>query len=293
MKNKQDLISITDLNKETLINILDKADQPFDQFPNKTVANIFFEPSTRTRVSFELATKRLGATFVNLDIKTSATEKGEEVLDTIKTIEAMNVDVIIIRHKKNNMPQFIAENCNTSIINAGDGTRAHPTQALLDIYTIRKHKPDFTTLKVAIIGDVAHSRVARSDIEALKLLDTKNITLIGPKEFIPNDIEGVEIAHTLEEGIMNADVVMALRMQKERIKSANIPNETEFFNTFGLTSEKIKLAKPDAIIMHPGPMNRNIEIAPEVADGNQSVILEQVTNGVKIRMAVLNLFLSA
>ncbi|MCF6190748.1 MAG: aspartate carbamoyltransferase catalytic subunit [Cocleimonas sp.] len=283
--------------------ILDRAQQ-FVSLPNKaqvqapllrgkTVMNLFFENSTRTRTTFELAAKRLSADLINLDIRNSATTKGESLLDTIRNLEAMGCDMFVVRHPSSGAANFIARYCapHISVLNAGDGKHAHPTQAMLDMLTIRQQKGDFTPLKIAIVGDIKHSRVARSQIHALTTLCAGEIRLIAPKTLIPEGIEkmGVSLYTEIEEGIKDVDVVIMLRLQHERMKSALLPSVREYYARYGLTEERLKLAKPDAIVMHPGPVNRGVEIDSHVADGPQSVILQQVTNGIAVRMAVMSM----
>lgn len=258
---------------------------------NKTLINLFYEASTRTRVSFELAAKRLGAAVVNIQSETSSATKGESLLDTLYTLQAMHCDLLVIRHPEEGTAHLLAQHASpeTHIINAGDGQHAHPTQALLDTYTIRRHKPDFNTLCVAIIGDIKHSRVARSLIQALNILQTREIRVCGPETLIPADITqyGVNIFQTVDDCLEQTDVIVSLRIQKERMQSILLPNSEEYFKHYGINTKRLKLAKTDAIIMHPGPMNRGIEIAADAADGPQSVIREQVRNGVAIRMAIM------
>lgn len=305
------LIDIKNLSKQEILNILNKTNEfinknnsgskisynKSDLLKNKTVFNLFYEPSTRTRSSFELATKNLGGTVINLDVENSSVKKGESLKDTILTISAMQADAIIVRHSENNIAQFISEICPsyTSIINAGDGKNAHPTQALLDLYTIKQHKSDFKNLKVAIIGDVLHSRVARSLIYGLKTLDCTNINIIAPDDLLPEPAnyfgEHVYIHENLKEGLVDCDVVVCLRLQKERMQHTVILDDQDFFNKYGVTQQVLNYTKPDAIVMHPGPINRNVEISSEVADSSQAVILEQVTYGVAVRMAVLALYI--
>jgi aspartate carbamoyltransferase catalytic subunit len=263
----------------------------------RTVMNLFFENSTRTRSTFELAAKRLSADVVNLDIQTSATKKGESLLDTLRNLEAMNVDMFVVRHEHSAVAHFMARYCapHVSILNAGDGRHAHPSQAMLDMLTIRQYKEDFQPLKVAIAGDILHSRVARSQIHALTTLLTGEVRVIAPKTLIPVGIEemGVNVFHNMEEGLDDVDVIIMLRIQHERMQSAALlPSREEFFKRYGLTPERLKLAKPDAIVMHPGPANRGVEIDSRVADGKQSVILNQVTNGIAVRMAVMSMIMS-
>jgi len=286
--------------------ILDRAQQ-FVSLPNKaqvqapllrgkTVMNLFFENSTRTRTTFELAAKRLSADLINLDIRNSATTKGESLLDTIRNLEAMGCDMFVVRHPSSGAANFIARYCapHISVLNAGDGKHAHPTQAMLDMLTIRQHKGDFTPLKVAIVGDIKHSRVARSQIHALTTLCAGEIRLVAPKTLIPEGIEkmGVSLYTDIEKGIKDVDVVIMLRLQHERMKAALLPSVREYYARYGLTEERLKLAKPDAIVMHPGPVNRGVEIDSHVADGPQSVILQQVTNGIAVRMAVMSMVIS-
>lgn len=263
----------------------------------KTVMNLFFENSTRTRTTFELAAKRLSADLVNLDVQHSSVSKGESLLDTIRNIEAMGCDMFIVRHSSSSAAHFVAKNCakHISVINAGDGRHAHPTQAMLDVLTIRQHKPDFSALKIAIVGDIKHSRVARSEIHALTSLGTREIRLIAPMTLMPSGIEemGVKVYHNMEKGLKDVDVVIMLRLQHERMNTALLPSVREYYARFGLTEDRLKLAKPDAILMHPGPVNRGVEIDSQVADGPQSVIMQQVTNGVAVRMAVMSMTIAS
>ena len=259
----------------------------------KTCANVFFENSTRTRTTFELAAKMLSADVINFNISTSATTKGETLLDTLRNIEAMHSDMFVVRHAQSGAAHFIARNASprVSVINAGDGRHAHPTQAMLDMFTIRKHKGDFTPLRVAIVGDVLHSRVARSQILALNTLGVSEVRIVGPRTLLPTEARtlGVHVFHDLVEGIRDVDVVIMLRLQNERMDGALLPNEHEYFRLYGLTDERLESAKPDAIVMHPGPMNRGIEMDSEVADGPRSVILQQVSYGIAVRMAVMSM----
>ena len=256
-----------------------------------TVANLFFEPSTRTRVSFELAAQRLGAYVVNLDMQTSSRVKGETVLDTLYTLQAMHADVLVMRDAEPGLPAQVAPFVapHVSILNAGEAHVSHPTQGLLDALTIRQHKPDFANLSILIVGDLMHSRVARSTWRALNTLGIGEVRIAGPEHLLPpaNEFAGAIRHADINKAIKDADVVMALRIQKERMNEAHIPDEAGYCREFGLTPDRMKLAKPDAIVMHPAPMNRGVEITDEVADGKQSVIQQQVTNGVAIRMAVL------
>lgn len=294
-------LTIEGLDKNLLIEILDLAesfigvnDQRIKKFPllrGKSIVNLFFENSTRTRTTFELAAKRLSADVLSMSIATSSTSKGESLLDTIRNLEAMYVDMFVVRHGISGAAHFIAQHAapHISVINAGDGQHAHPTQAMLDMFTIRQYKQDFSKLKVAIVGDILHSRVARSDIQALNTLGAGEIRVIAPKTLLPAQVEtmGVTVSHSLAEGLKDIDVIIMLRLQKERMTSALLPSESEYFKCFGLTTERLKLAKPDAIVMHPGPINRGVEIDSKVADGPQSVILNQVSNGIAIRMAIM------
>jgi len=300
-------LSIEGLPRQTLIDILDTAEsfvsvhaQSVKKVPllrGKTVVNLFFEPSTRTRTTFELAAKRLSADVLNLNIATSATTKGESLLDTLRNIEAMFCDMFIVRHADSGAAHFIARHVapHIAVLNAGDGQHAHPTQGMLDAFTIRKHKGDFTKLKVAIVGDILHSRVARSQIHALNILNTNEVRVIAPKTLLPADVEklGVHVYHDMNEGLKDVDVVIMLRLQRERMQNALLPSEHEFFQFYGLTNERLKLAREDAIVMHPGPANRGVEIASDVADGPQSVILEQVSNGIAVRMAIMSMVMGA
>lgn len=298
-------LTIEGHKRDTLTQILDTAEnfvtvgnQPVKKVPllrGKTIVNLFFESSTRTRTTFELAAKRLSADVLNVNISTSSTSKGESLLDMLHNLEAMHCDMFVVRHEQSGAAHFIAQHVvpHISIINAGDGRHAHPTQAMLDVFTIRKHKPDFTALRVAIVGDLMHSRVARSQIHALNTLGVPEIRAIGPCTLIPPYLEqmGVHVYHDVREGLKDVDVVIMLRLQRERMDGALLPSELEYFQTYGLTQEKLALAKPDAIVMHPGPINRGVEIESSVADGPQSVILEQVSNGIAVRMAVMSVVL--
>ena len=294
-------LSIDGLNKTLLTEILDIAesfigmnDQQIKKVPllrGKTIVNLFFENSTRTRTTFELAAKRLSADVLSMSIATSSTSKGESLLDTIRNLEAMFVDMFVVRHAISGAAHFIAQHTAPyiSVINAGDGQHAHPTQAMLDMFTIRQVKQDFTNLRVTIIGDILHSRVARSQIQALNTLGAAEVRVIAPKTLLPSHVEslGVNVSHDLTSGLKDIDVIIMLRLQKERMTSALLPSESEYFKCFGLTEAKLKIAKPDAIVMHPGPINRGVEIDSKVADGPQSVILKQVSNGIAIRMAIM------
>ncbi|MEG2630657.1 MAG: aspartate carbamoyltransferase catalytic subunit, partial [Comamonas sp.] len=254
---------------------------------------LFFENSTRTRTTFEIAAKRLSADVFNLDIARSSASKGESLLDTIANLSAMAADIFVVRHGESGAPYLVAQHVapHVHVVNAGDGRHAHPTQGLLDMYTIRHYKKDFSNLRVAIVGDVLHSRVARSDIHALTTLGAAEVRVVGPRTLVPSDLSlmGVRVFHTLEEGIRDADVIIMLRLQNERMTGALLPSSQEYFKAFGLTAEKLRLAKPDAIVMHPGPINRGVEIDSEVVDGPQAVILSQVSFGIAVRMAVMSI----
>ena len=295
------LLSIEGLPKQILNQILDTAEsfvgvaeRDVKKVPllrGKTVCNIFFENSTRTRTTFEIAAKRLSADVINLNVNTSSQSKGEAILDTVNNLIAMHTDMFVVRHNQSGAAHLIAQHVpdNISIINAGDGRHSHPTQGLLDVFTIRKYKPDMHNLRVALVGDILHSRVARSEIHALTTLGVPEVRVIAPKTLLPNEVEklGVQVFHDMKAGLKDVDVVMMLRLQSERMTGAMLPSTQEFFKTYGLTPEKLALAKPDAIVMHPGPMNRGVEIDSRVADGKQAVILPQVTYGIAIRMAVM------
>jgi len=297
------LLSIEGLPRDIITHILDTAanfvsvnDREVKKVPllrGKSVFNLFFENSTRTRTTFEIAATRLSADVINLDIARSSASKGESLLDTIANLSAMAADLFVVRHSESGAPYLIAQHVapHVHVINAGDGRHAHPTQGLLDMYTIRHYKKDFSNLTVAIVGDVLHSRVARSDIHALTTLGCAEVRVVGPKTLVPSDMAqmGVRVCHTLEEGIRGCDVVIMLRLQNERMSGALLPSSQEFFKSFGLTPEKLTLAKPDAIVMHPGPINRGVEIDSAVVDGKQSVILPQVTFGIAVRMAVMGI----
>ncbi len=289
------LININDLTTDKILKIFNKAqslnngENSNKSLEGKSIANLFFENSTRTLVSFELAAKKLGADVINVNITTSSTQKGETLRDTIQTLQAMGIDAFVVRHSENGVCDQIKSwlNKNTALINAGDGNNQHPTQALLDCYTILQHKPNIHSLKVSIIGDIKHSRVANSLIDCLYILGNRNINLYGPKQLLPIKSEKANICLNFNQAIKNADVVVMLRIQKERIAQHNIAELDNYHEKFGLNREKLKIAKPDCIVMHPGPINREIEISSELADNPPSVILEQVNNGVLIRQAVL------
>jgi len=299
-------LGIDGLSRELLTEILDTADSFLEvgaravkKVPllrGYTVCNVFFENSTRTQTTFELAAKRLSADVITLNISTSSTSKGETLTDTLRNLEAMTADMFVMRHSDSGAAHFVAENVcpNVAVINAGDGRHAHPTQAMLDMLTIRRHKGDFSDLKVAIVGDILHSRVARSNMRALVSLGCKEVRVIAPKTLLPVGIEQykVKVFNNLEQGIKDVDVIIMLRLQRERMQSALLASEGEFFRHYGLTSAKLKLAKPNALVMHPGPINRGVEIESSVADGKQSVILQQVTYGIAVRMAILSMAMS-
>ncbi|MDR0458818.1 MAG: aspartate carbamoyltransferase catalytic subunit [Burkholderiaceae bacterium] len=297
------LLTTEGLPREMLTHILDTAtqfvsvsDREVKKVPllrGKSVFNLFFENSTRTRTTFDIAATRLSADVYTLDIARSSTVKGESLLDTVANLSAMAADIFVVRHSESGAPYLLAQHVapHVHVVNAGDGRHAHPTQGLLDMYTIRHYKKDIRGLTVAIVGDVLHSRVARSDIHALTTLGAGQVRVVGPRTLAPGDLApmGVRVCHTLEEGIRDADVIIMLRLQNERMSGALLPSSQEFFKSFGLTPEKLRLARPDAIVMHPGPINRGVEIDSQVADGGQSVILPQVTFGIAVRMAVLSI----
>ena len=300
-------LSTEGLSRETLLGILDTAEgfaavgeRAVKNVPllrGKTIINLFFEPSTRTRTTFELAAKRLSADVLNVTVATSSTKKGESLLDTLHTLEAMYCDMFVVRHADSGAAHFIASNVapHISVINGGDGRHAHPTQAMLDMFTIRHHKGSIEGLCTAIVGDVEHSRVARSQIHALKALGASEIRVVGPRTLIPIGIEdlGVKVFHDLREGIRDTDVIMMLRLQRERMRGGLLPSMQEYFHFYGLTEKKLAVAQPDAIVLHPGPLNRGVEIDSEVADGSRSVILQQVSFGIAIRMAVMSITLGS
>jgi aspartate carbamoyltransferase catalytic subunit len=297
---KKDLLGIKELTVEEINQILDTAagfkdvlGRDIKKVPTlrgKTAINLFFEPSTRTRTSFELAAKRLSTDVINFSVPTSSVVKGESLIDTALTVQALGADFIIIRHSSAGVPHLLAKKLRASVINAGDGTNEHPTQALLDVFTIREKKGKIDGLNIAIVGDIIHSRVAKSNIYSLTKLGAK-VRLIGPPTLIPREMEdiGVKAFHNMEEHLKDVDVVMMLRIQMERQGKGYFPSTEEYSKNWGLTSERLSLARDDAIVMHPGPMNRGIEITSEIADGPKSVILEQVTNGLAVRMAVMYL----
>jgi aspartate carbamoyltransferase catalytic subunit len=297
------LLTTEGLPRKLLVDILDTADQfasigerEIKKVPvlrGRTVFNLFFENSTRTRTTFEIAAKRLSADVINLNVSTSSASKGETLLDTIYNLQAMDADMFVVRHAQSGAAHLIARHARrgVAVVNAGDGRHAHPTQGLLDMYTIRHYKKDFTRLTVAIVGDVLHSRVARSQIHALTTLGVPEVRVVGPKTLLPTDIErlGVHVHHDMAAGLKDCDVVIMLRLQNERMSGPLLPSAVEYYKHYGLTSQRLRLAKPDAIVMHPGPMNRGVEIESAVADGAQSVILPQVTFGIAVRMAVMSM----
>ena len=298
-------LSIEGLSRQTILQILDTAksfisvgQREIKKVPllrGKTVVNLFFESSTRTRTTFEIAAKRLSADVINLNVATSSTSKGETLLDTVRNLEAMHTDLFVVRHNRSGAAHLIAAHvpAHVRIINAGDGWHAHPTQAMLDVFTVREVKGNFDKLKIAIVGDIQHSRVARSQIHALNALGVAEIRVVAPRTLLPTAVErlGVEPYTDMRTGLDGVDVIMMLRLQLERMSGALIPSEQEYFNLYGLTPEKLAYAKKDAIVLHPGPMNRGLEIDSAVADGPQSVILPQVTNGIAVRMAIMALIM--
>ena len=297
---RKDLLSIADLSDEEIVRVLDTAEamreigqRPIKKVPTlrgKTVVNLFYEPSTRTRTSFEIAEKRLSADTLNVAVAASSVLKGETLADTALNIEAMQPDIIVLRHASSGAGHLLARLCKSRVVNAGDGMHEHPTQALLDAFTIREHKKTIAGLKVAIVGDLLHSRVVRSNVRLLTRLGAK-VWAAGPATLVPAGLRelGVSVTTSVDEAVTDADVIMLLRIQHERMQGAFLPSLREYYRTFGMTPERVARAKPDVIIMHPGPINRGVEVASEVADGPYSVILEQVANGVAVRMAVLYL----
>ncbi len=299
--NLKHFLTINGLTRKSLVNILDTAEsfinfgqREIKKVPllrGKTLVNLFFEPSTRTRTTFEIAGKRLSADVINLNASRMSTTKGESILDTVRTLEAMHTDLFIVRDKASGAAHLIAAHLpdNIKVINAGDGRHSHPTQAMLDMFTIRQKKRDFSRLKVAIVGDILHSRVARSQIHALNILGVNEVRVIGPRTLIPTEIEimGVTTTSDLIGGLDGIDVIIMLRIQHERMDGQLIPSEQEYFQRYGLTEKKLQFANEDAIVMHPGPINRGLEIASSVADGSRSVILNQVTNGIAVRMSIM------
>ena len=295
------LLTIDGLNAETIIEILDTAEsfisigqrhiRKVPLLHGRTVVNLFFEPSTRTRTTFEIAAKRLSADVINLNASRMSTSKGESVLDTVRTLEAMHTDMFVVRDGSSGTAHLIARHvpAHVHIINAGDGRHAHPTQAMLDMFTIRQHKGAFDQLRFAIVGDILHSRVARSQIHALNILGAREVRVIGPQTLLPTEIErlGVTAFTNMDDGLSDIDVIMMLRLQLERMEGQLLPSSQEYFRLYGLTSERVARAAPDAVVMHPGPMNRGLEIASSVADGERSLILPQVTNGIAVRMSIM------
>ena len=295
---RKDLLSLYDLSAEEITFILDTAEEfkkvsernvkKVPALRGKTVVNLFVEPSTRTRVSFELAEQRLSADIVNMQASSSSLLKGETLLDTVRNIESLQVDLIVMRHSAPGAQAFIAKHLNCGVVNAGDGAHSHPTQALLDIFTMREKKGSLKGLKVTIVGDILHSRVARSDMWGLLKLGAE-VTFAGPSTLVPREFEaaGVRVCHNLKDAVQDADVVNLLRIQHERQSAGFFPSTGEYAKFFGLNRQNLRWMKPDALVMHPGPINRDVELTSEVADGPNSVILEQVTNGLAVRMAVL------
>jgi aspartate carbamoyltransferase catalytic subunit len=303
----QHLLTLEGLSRSHIAQIFDQASQflvdspdgkrKWDHLAGRSVVNLFFENSTRTRTTFEIAAKRLSADVVNLAVQQSSASKGESLLDTIDNLAAMQADMFVVRHEQSGAPFLIAQHLDKThrgrfhVVNAGDGRHAHPTQGLLDAYTIGHYKKRFENLSIAIVGDILHSRVARSDIHVLSTLGVADLRVVAPKTLLPSGIRemGVQVFHDLSQGLKDVDVVMMLRLQQERMKGALLPSEHEYFKRFGLTEERLKMAKPDVIVLHPGPMNRGVEIDSCVADGPHSVILDQVRFGIAIRMAVMSL----
>jgi len=301
------LLTLDGLPQATILALLDRAEAlrtqsrggtvPLNLLRGRTVMNLFFEPSTRTRTSFDLAAQRLGAQVINFDIAHSSTVKGESLLDTVHTLEAMHADAFVVRHKESGTPGFIAANLRSgaAVLNAGDGSNAHPTQGLLDALTLRQYRPDFPALRIVICGDIRHSRVARSDVHAFCALGVRELRLCAPRELAPHPAEFPQcrILDDFDQAIAGVDVAIMLRLQKERMQAAAIPSEAEYFQRYGLSAQRLARAAPECLVMHPGPINRDVEIASDVADGPQSLILEQVANGVNLRMAVLAELLAA
>ena len=292
------LLTLENMPRTEIVRLLDLAEdfrargQQRELLSGRTVVNLFFEPSTRTRTSFEIAARRLGADVVNFEVPHSSTSKGESLLDTLHTLEAMRLDALIVRHGENGMPAYLAASARSevAVINAGDGSHAHPTQGLLDALTIRRHRDDFEKLRIVICGDIRHSRVARSDVHALTALGANRIRLCAPRALLPEDLGEFPDCTPVEDfdaALQGADVAVMLRIQKERMAAALLPSDADYFARYGLDARRLALASPDCLVLHPGPINRGVEIAPEVADGPQSRILEQVANGVFVRMAVL------
>ena len=290
-------LNIKELPKSYIEDIISRSEEIHNnsnirKYSENVVASLFFEPSTRTKTTFELASKRLSANFINIDISNSSTAKGESIIDMVKTIEAMNCQMFVVRHSVPGTAHYIAESVskNISVINAGDGSNEHPTQAMLDVFTIKKHKGGFHDLKISIVGDILHSRVAKSLIYALNTLGTKQINIVGPEKLIPEDYQELNVNYfsNMDEGINDADVIIMLRLQKERMHDALISLDT-YYDDYGLNESRLKYAKDDVIVMHPGPINRGIEIESTVADGPNSVILNQVSYGISVRMAIMSM----
>ncbi len=291
------LLNINNLPKQYIEDIITRAqefhdDEKIKKYDNKVIASLFFEPSTRTKTTFELASKKISSDFINIDISNSSTSKGESILDMIKTIEAMNCHMFVVRHSVPGTAHYIAESVSNKIavINAGDGSNEHPTQAMLDMFTIKKHKGSFDNLKISIVGDILHSRVAKSLIHALNTLGAKEINIVGPKKLIPENYSewNVQYFSNMDEGIHNSDVIIMLRLQKERMHDALISMDT-YYDDYGLNQSRLQHAKKDVIVMHPGPINRGVEIESSVADGPNSVILNQVSYGISVRMAIMSI----
>ena len=290
-------LNIKELPKSYIEDIISRSEEIHNnsnirKYSENVVASLFFEPSTRTKTTFELASKRLSSNFINIDISNSSTAKGESIIDMVKTIEAMNCQMFVVRHSVPGTAHYIAESVskNISVINAGDGSNEHPTQAMLDVFTIKKHKGGFQDLKISIVGDILHSRVAKSLIYALNTLGTKQINIVGPEKLIPEDYQELNVNYfsNMDEGINDADVIIMLRLQKERMHDALISLDT-YYDDYGLNESRLKYAKGDVIVMHPGPINRGIEIESTVADGPNSVILNQVSYGISVRMAIMSM----
>ena len=290
-------LNIKELPKSYIEDIISRSEEIHNnsnirKYSENVVASLFFEPSTRTKTTFELASKRLSSNFINIDISNSSTAKGESIIDMVKTIEAMNCQMFVVRHSVPGTAHYIAESVskNISVINAGDGSNEHPTQAMLDVFTIKKHKGGFHDLKISIVGDILHSRVAKSLIYALNTLGTKQINIVGPEKLIPEDYQELNVNYfsNMDEGINDADVIIMLRLQKERMHDALISLDT-YYDDYGLNESRLKYAKDDVIVMHPGPINRGIEIESTVADGPNSVILNQVSYGISVRMAIMSM----
>ena len=296
------LLTLENTPRAEIVRLLDLAEdfrargERRELLSGRTVLNLFFEPSTRTRTSFEIAARRLGADVVNFDVSRSSTSKGESLLDTLHTLEAMRLDALIVRHGENGTPEYLAANARSevAVINAGDGSHAHPTQGLLDALTIRRHRDDFENLRITICGDIRHSRVARSDVHALTALGAKDIRLCAPRALLPDDLREFPECTLVEDfdaALQDVDVAIMLRIQKERMAAALLPTDADYFARYGLDARRLALAAPDCQVLHPGPINRGVEVTDEVADGPQSWVLRQVANGVAVRMAVLEALL--